>query len=341
MSTTPKLPSLPVERLLETPRAVAGGVPEGLDALLLGELARAAASGRRKTPTLHVARDANRLATLEEALRFFAPDIEVLSFPAWDGVPYDRAAPNAETIARRISTLAELTNRAADEKKPLVVLTTVNAIVQRVPPRDFISGSSLNLQPGDVINVQALIERLEISGYGRAGNVTDPVRHCMERIAKHNMILATGHVGRQEIFAIVKEAKKMGLKKVLVTHAEFPSQSLTGDEQKALVEEGAMIEHCFTTTYTNKAPWETAFANIRKSGVANTVVSTDLGQTINPPVAEGFANTALSLGDFAVAEKGYRETLSREPGSGRAYFGLAAALTGLGKSEDAADVRVR
>ena len=119
----------------------------------------------------------------------------------------------------------------------------------------------------------------------------------MERIAKHNMILATGHVGRQEIFAIVKEARKMGLKKVLVTHAEFPSQSLTGDEQKALVDEGAFIEHCFTTTYTNKAPWETAFANIRKSGVARTVISTDLGQTINPPVAEGFAMFVQKLLD--------------------------------------------
>jgi hypothetical protein len=130
-----------------------------------------------------------------------------------------------------------------------------------------------------------------------SGNVTEPTKRCMERIAKHNMILATGHVGRKEIFAIVKEAKKMGLKKVLVTHAEFPSQSLTGDEQKALVDEGALIEHCFTTTYTNKAPWETAFANIRKSGVANTVISTDLGQTINPPVAEGFAMFVQKLLD--------------------------------------------
>ena len=56
---------------------------------------------RRQAPILHVARDANRLATLEDALPFFAPDVEVLSFPAWDGVPYDRVAPNAETIARR------------------------------------------------------------------------------------------------------------------------------------------------------------------------------------------------------------------------------------------------
>ena len=60
---------------------------------------------------------------------------------------------------------------------------------------------------------------------------------------------------------------------------------------------GAIIEHCFTTTYTNKAPWETAFANIRKTGVARTLISTDLGQTINPPVAEGFAMFAQRLLD--------------------------------------------
>jgi len=96
--STPKLPSLPVERLLKRSPSIASGVPEGLDALVLGELARHARDGRA---VLHVARDANRLATLEGAIPFFAPDIEVLSFPAWDGVPYDRVAPNAETIAER------------------------------------------------------------------------------------------------------------------------------------------------------------------------------------------------------------------------------------------------
>jgi hypothetical protein len=130
-----------------------------------------------------------------------------------------------------------------------------------------------------------------------AGRLTDAARRCLERIAKHGMILATGHVGRREIFAVVRAAKEMGVKKVLVTHAEFPSQSLTGDEQKDLADLGAFIEHCFTTTYTSKAPWETAFANIRRSGVARTVVSTDLGQTINPPVADGFAMFAQRLLD--------------------------------------------
>ena len=137
-----------------------------------------------------------------------------------------------------------------------------------------------------------------------AGELTEPTRWCLERIGKHNMILATGHLGRREIFALVRAAKAMGLKKVVVTHAEFPSQSLTGDEQRELAELGAIIEHCFTTTYTAKAPWELAFANIRKAGVSRALVSTDLGQTINPPVAEGFAMFAQRLldGGFTAEE---------------------------------------
>src|SRR5262250_919160 len=94
-----------------------------------------------------------------------------------------------------------------------------------------------------------------------SGALVEPARRCLERIGKHNMILATGHLGRVEIFALVRAAKTMGLKKVVVTHAEFPSQSLTGDEQKELADLGAIIEHCFTTTYTNKAPWDLAMAN--------------------------------------------------------------------------------
>jgi len=137
-----------------------------------------------------------------------------------------------------------------------------------------------------------------------SGRLVEPARRCLERIAKHNMILATGHVGRREIFALVRSAKDIGVRKVVVTHAEFPSQSLTGDEQNELADLGAIIEHCFTTTYTAKATWELAFANIRKAGVSRAVISTDLGQTINPPVAEGFAMFAQRLLDagFTAAE---------------------------------------
>ena len=143
-----------------------------------------------------------------------------------------------------------------------------------------------------------------LSVVDESGRLVEAARRCLERIRKHNMILATGHLGRTEIVALVRAAKEMGLAKVVVTHAEFPSQNLTGDEQKELSDLGAIIEHCFTTTYTGKARWEAAFANIRKAGVSRAVISTDLGQAINPPVSDGFGMFAQRLLDagFTVDE---------------------------------------
>jgi hypothetical protein len=129
------------------------------------------------------------------------------------------------------------------------------------------------------------------------GKVNDAARRCLELIAHHNMILATGHLGRVEIFELVRTAREMKLQRVLVTHAEFPSQNLSADEQLELADMGAMIEHCFTTMHTGKAPWDAALHSIRKAGPARCVLSTDLGQTINPPVAEGFAMFAQTLLD--------------------------------------------
>jgi hypothetical protein len=136
-----------------------------------------------------------------------------------------------------------------------------------------------------------------LSVVDESGRLVEAARRCLERIRKHSMILATGHLGRAEIFALVRAAKEMGLGKVVVTHAEFPSQSLTGEQQKELADLGAIIEHCFTTTYTGKATWDAAFANIRKAGVSRAVISTDLGQPINPPVSDGFGMFAQRLLD--------------------------------------------
>jgi hypothetical protein len=136
------------------------------------------------------------------------------------------------------------------------------------------------------------------------GKISDEMRQCLELIAKYNMVLATGHLGRHEIFPLVKEARALGVKRIVITHAEFPSQNLTGAEQAELADLGAIIEHCFTTYHTNKAPWEAVFANIRATGVERTMLSTDLGQKTNPPVAEGFALFAERLlgAGFTTAE---------------------------------------
>jgi hypothetical protein len=136
------------------------------------------------------------------------------------------------------------------------------------------------------------------------GELCEAACRCLDLIGKHDMILATGHLGRDEIFKLVAAAPSHGVRKVVVTHAEFPSQSLTGEEQVRLAKMGATIEHCFTTTYTGKAPWATVVDNLRIVGPERSLLSTDLGQTINPPVADGFAMFAQQLLDsgFSVDE---------------------------------------
>jgi hypothetical protein len=148
---------------------------------------------------------------------------------------------------------------------------------------------------------------------GSDGKVNDAAKRCLELIGKHDMILATGHLGKKEIHALVKTAKEMGLKRVLVTHAEFPSQNMTAQEQLEVANLGAMIEHCFTTMHTNKAPWEAYFDSVRKVGPERVVLSTDLGQTINPPVAEGFAMFAQKMLDAGFSSADVRRMTVTNP----------------------------
>ena len=129
------------------------------------------------------------------------------------------------------------------------------------------------------------------------GELVQAARTCLELIARHDMILATGHLGRREIFALVRAAREVKVRKVVVTHAEFPSQNLSPGEQWELAEMGAWIEHCFTTMHTGKAPWEAACNAIHRVGAHRTILSTDLGQATNPAVAEGFGMFAQTLLD--------------------------------------------
>jgi len=136
------------------------------------------------------------------------------------------------------------------------------------------------------------------------GELTPAASSCLELIGKHDMVLATGHLNRREILALVRAARDLRLKKVLVTHAEFPSQNLSADEQLELADLGACIEHCFTTMHTGKAPWDIVLDSIRRVGPERCLLSTDLGQTINPPVSDGFAMFSQTLLDagFSIPE---------------------------------------
>ncbi|MEQ8369569.1 MAG: CarD family transcriptional regulator, partial [Alphaproteobacteria bacterium] len=169
-------------------RYLIGGAPEGADAFVIGALAKAHGAG-----VVHVCRDEARMTRMSEALALFQPDSQVIQFPAWDCLPFDRVSPNAETVARRIDALGRLadagsghsqtsggqtsggqTSRGGTGGGGRVVLTTVAAILQRVPQRRVFAGSTYTLAVGQTIDQAALETFLVSNGYHRSGTVHEP-----------------------------------------------------------------------------------------------------------------------------------------------------------------------
>jgi hypothetical protein len=122
-----------------------------------------------------------------------------------------------------------------------------------------------------------------------SGALLPEARAVLEVIARHDMVLATGHLARDEIFTLVDGAVEAGVKRIVVTHPEFPSQRISPEDQVKLADRGALMERAFTTPHTGKCSWEQVFEATRAVGAERTVWSTDLGQIFNPPVEDGLA----------------------------------------------------
>jgi len=144
------------------------GVPDGCDTLILAELLKSA-----QGTVLHVSSDDVGMNRVAESISFFAPDIRVLRFPAWDCLPYDRVPPRGDVMAERLATLAALANLSADGPETLVV-TTVSAILQRVAPSAAIAKANFSLSPGDRVDLEAIIGFLASNGYRRTETVREP-----------------------------------------------------------------------------------------------------------------------------------------------------------------------
>jgi transcription-repair coupling factor (superfamily II helicase) len=144
------------------------GAPEGFDALVLADAVRG-----RGGVVLFAARDFARAGSFEDALRFFAPELKVLRFPAWDCLPYDRVSPTPGLAAQRMAALAQLARRKPDDRSPLLVLTTVGALVQRVPPREATAKAGFATRIGREVNVAELEAYFTVNGYQRASTVSE------------------------------------------------------------------------------------------------------------------------------------------------------------------------
>ncbi|HET7537235.1 MAG TPA: hypothetical protein VFJ90_12320, partial [Candidatus Didemnitutus sp.] len=151
------------------------GVADGAEGLVVSDLARAVAARAHAPATslVVVCRDGQRMAALARGLGFFAPDLVIEQFPAWDCLPYDRVSPHAAFVAQRMTALSRLV-RVKGRGRPSLLLTTVNAILQRVPARDFVARQSLSVSPGNMLAMDGITRWLELNGFVRASTVREP-----------------------------------------------------------------------------------------------------------------------------------------------------------------------
>ncbi len=148
---------------------VVDGVADGYEAFVLAAIARQVPLD---APVLFVARDGQRLPSLIETLQFVAPDIPVLEVPAWDCLPYDRVSPGADAAARRLDALSRLIALKNNPHRAIVV-TTANALLQRLPPQEAITNQLFSARPGNRVDMSELTARLEGHGFDRVSTVRD------------------------------------------------------------------------------------------------------------------------------------------------------------------------
>ncbi|MEM8704108.1 MAG: transcription-repair coupling factor, partial [Pseudomonadota bacterium] len=146
------------------------GVPDGAESYALARLL-----GEIKTDGLSlvfVARDATRMAMVGEALAFFEPDTDILQLPAWDCLPYDRVSPNPAISARRLLALGLLA-RGIPPGRKTVLMTTLNAAVQRMPERGFMAEQTFSMAPGNQVDMTAIANWMEMNGFSRTPTVRE------------------------------------------------------------------------------------------------------------------------------------------------------------------------
>ncbi len=216
---------------------------------------------------------------------------------------YNSTAERASVVRAAVPGIdclgAIVLNRAVGGLNPLAVEVAAREGARTVwlPTVDAVNEShERDAPPGARVPVWVALQRdLRAQGIEIApvpvvdadGQVVPELHAVLELIARHDLVLATGHLDRNEIFTVVDAAVAAGVRQIVITHPEFPAEDLGVADQNALADRGALLERCMTTPHTHKISWERWCENIRETGPERSVLSTDLGQSFNPPVEDG------------------------------------------------------
>jgi hypothetical protein len=173
-------------------------------------------------------------------------------------------------------------------------------------------------RPGDKVPLWAKLQH-ELRGLGLSvepvhvtgpdGRLLPETRDVLRAVARHGLILATGHLAREDTFALVDGALEEGVERIVVTHPEFPCQNFSIDDQVALADRGCLLERCLTTPHSGKTTWEHVFDGVRAVGVERSLFSSDLGNPDYPAVEDGLALWADRLLSTGFDEDEVREMI--------------------------------
>ncbi len=141
-------------------------------------LAISCAARTHSGPVLVITTDMLAANQLEQAFNFFAPELNILSFPDWETLPYDNFSPHQDIVSQRLHTLAQLPHLERG-----ILIVPITTLLQRLSPTTFLEGSSFSFDRGDKIDLDSMRKRLERSGY-----------RCVAQVIEHGEFAVRGSI---------------------------------------------------------------------------------------------------------------------------------------------------
>ena len=127
---------------------------------------------------LYIASDGNTMEQIASVLRYILPDVNILTFPAWDTVPYDRISPNVNIVAERVNVLAYLAYNPTD-KKNRIILTSIGSAIQKLPPKKVFLNSVKHIKVGGELSFTSFLHYASVNGYTRVEQVMEPGEYAV------------------------------------------------------------------------------------------------------------------------------------------------------------------
>lgn len=151
--------------------------------------------------------------------------------------------------------------------------------------------------------------------YDRDGNISENTRQVLKLIAEHNAVLGTCHLAKEEIFDLVKEARAIGVKKILITHPYFKVPNLSIPEIKELTDMGALAEfgYCTVSPMWHYATVQQVAATIKEIGADKAIIISDAGQRHNPMPHESLRVFAQCLFECGLPESDLKLLMTDTP----------------------------